>query len=566
MFREFRQFLIYQILFIGIGCFSIQAQTFHSPFEFPLYLSGNFGELRPNHFHSGIDFKTQGVEGKPVYAVRKGYVYRIVVSPWGYGNVVYMAHPDDSLKTVYAHLQRFTKEMAAYVKAKQYEQESFAVDLSFSPEQFPVEAGGLVGYSGNSGSSGGPHLHFEVRDLETDEPIDPLPFYKSKIKDTRPPQAQAIMIYPIEREGVVNNTSQKQKLQLTTNKEGKQTVSAKTEAWGKIAFSINVDDFMDGTQNVYGVKELTMLVDNQEVFHSYLDRFSLNDTRYLNAWVDYETWRNKRSFYTKTFVEPGNKLQFMRSKNRGYVNIQEERPYDVTFVLKDLYGNVNRISMKVQGKEQMIPSFNTDSTSFFQWYTENRFGAKGMRLLIPRSSLYNDLYFRYDTERSDRYLSDIHILHDAPVPLHQKAQLSIYLSQDSLADKSQYGIISIRNKRLSWVGGTYRDGWIDGKISELGNHYAIAVDTVPPKITPVESNKWVEKKMISFKINDNLSGVQSYRGEIDGQYVLFEMDGKKALIWYTFDPERLARGKHVLSLTVTDACGNQSVHDSSFSW
>ncbi|MDR2919525.1 MAG: M23 family metallopeptidase [Tannerella sp.] len=562
MFRKF----IYWTLFWGIGYFSIQAQTFHSPFEFPLYLSGNFGELRPNHFHSGIDFKTQGVEGKPVSAVRKGYVCRIVVSAWGYGNVVYLAHPDDGLKTVYAHLQRFTKEMAAYVKTKQYEQESFAVDLSFSPEQFPIDAGSLVGYGGNSGSSGGPHLHFEVRDLETDEPVDPLPFYKTKIKDTRSPQVRAIMAYPMEREGVVNNSSQKQNIQLTTTKEGKQSVSAKIEAWGKIAFSINVDDFMDGTKNVYGVNELTMLVDNEEFFHSYLDRFSLNDTRYINAWVDYEIWQNKRSFYTKIFVEPGNKLQFIKSKNRGYIDIQEERPYHVIFELKDVYGNTNRISLNVQGKEQIIPSFNTDSTSFFQWYTENRFGTKGMRLLIPRNSLYNDLYFRHDAEANTTYLSDIHILHDVPVPLHQKAQLSLYLSQDSLVNKSQYGIISIRNKRISWVGGTYRDGWIDGRISELGIGYAIATDTVPPKINPIENNKWVEKKTISFKITDNLSGVESYRGEIDGQYVLFEMDGKKSLIRYAFDAERLPRGEHFLSLTVTDACGNESVYNSSFTW
>lgn len=551
---------------MGLSCSFIQSQTFSSPFDFPLYLSGNFGELRPNHFHSGIDFKTQGVEGKPVSAVRSGYIYRIVVSPWGYGNVVYLAHPEDSIKTVYAHLQRFTKDVSTYVKTKQYEQESFSVDLSFEANEFPVKEGDLIGYGGNSGGSGGPHLHFEVRDFTTDEPMDPLPFFKDRIKDTRSPKAQSIIVYPVEGEGVVNSSSQKQKLLLATTKEGKQSVSDKIEAWGKIAFSINIDDFMDGTSNVYGVNELIMFVDSQEVFRSYLDRFSLDETRYLNAWVDYEIWRNQKSFFTKTFVEPGNRLRFITSKNRGYVQVNEERDYHVVFQLTDIYGNKARIPVRVAGKEQLVSPPDTDSTTFFYWNGENRFGAKGIRLNIPRGCLYNYVYFRYETEKSKIYLSNIHLLHDKPVPLHRKAQLSLFLSKDNLENKGQYGIVSIKGDKRSWIGGTYRDGWIDGEISELGNGYVIALDTVPPKITPVNEAKWSSEKAISFRITDNLSGVKSYRGEIDGQYVLFEFDGKKALIRYDFDQERLKRGKHELSLTVTDACGNESVHNSSFAW
>lgn len=553
-------------LFLGLSCFVAQAQTFHVPFDFPLYLSGGFGELRPNHFHSGIDFKTQGVEGKPVFAVKDGYIYRVVVSPWGYGNVVYLAHPEDSIKTVYAHLQRFTKEVKAYVRAGQYEQEQFSVDLSFSPEQFPVKAGDLIGYSGNSGSSGGPHLHFEIRDFQTDDPIDPLPFFKTKIKDTRPPKAQALMIYPIEGEGVVNHSSRKQKISLSTAKNGAQSAIGKIEAWGKIAFSINVDDFMDGTTNVYGVRELVMFVDSQEVFYSCLNRFSLTETRYINAWVDYDIWRNRKSFYTKTFVDPGNRLRFIKSKNRGYIRIDETRDYRVVFQLTDLYGNTSRIPVIITGKEQPVRSPDTDSTTLFYWNADNRFGAKGIRMTIPGGCLYNSVYFRYQTEESDAYLSDIHLLHDVPVPLHEKAQLSLHLSHDTLLNKTQYGIVSIKNKKPSWIGGTYRDGWIDGAISELGSRYAITADTVPPKITPIDETKWESKQSVSFRITDNLSGVASYRGEIDGEYVLFEMDGKKALIRYDFDPERLARGKHTLVLSVTDGCGNNSVYTKAFSW
>ncbi|MDR0349104.1 MAG: M23 family metallopeptidase [Tannerella sp.] len=558
--------LKYLVLLLELGCFFAEAQTFHNPFNFPLYLSGNFGELRPDHFHSGIDFKTQGVEGKPVHAAKDGYVCRIVVSPRGYGNVVYLAHPADRIKTVYAHLQRFTEEMHVYVKEKQYEQECFSVDLSFSPEDYPVKEGEIIGYSGNSGSSGGPHLHFEVRDLATDEPMDPLPFFKERIKDTRSPKARAIMIYPVEGEGTVNNSSRKQQLQLITSETGQQSVSGKIEAWGKIAFSINVDDFMDGTGNVYGVNELIMYVDDRKVFRSCLDRFSLNETRYINAWVDYEIWRNKRSFFTKTHVEPGNHLRFITSENRGYIQIDEPRNYQIVFQLADIYGNITRIPVHVTGKEQLIHTPDTDGTAFFCPNSENRFGAKGIRLYIPEGSLYSYVYFRHNTEKSKDYFSDIHQLHDSPVPLHQKAKISLYISGDSLDNKAHYGIVSIRKNARSWIGGLYRDGWIDGDISELGNGYAIAIDTIPPKITPVNETKWMNEKLIAFRITDNLSGVKSYRGEIDGQYVLFEFDAKKASVRYEPDPVRLKHGKHHLSLTVTDLCGNNSVHESSFEW
>ncbi|MDR3269088.1 MAG: M23 family metallopeptidase [Tannerella sp.] len=535
------------------------AQTLRNPLDIQPLLSGNFGELRANHFHSGIDFKTQGVEGKNVYSVRDGYICRLVVSPWGYGNVVYVAHPADSLMTVYAHLQRFTEDVAAYVTEKQYELERFSVDLTCTPDQFPLNLGEIVGYSGNSGGSGGPHLHFEVRDWRTDEPVDPLPYYAGQIKDTRSPKARAVMIYPVEGAGVVNRSAQKQKWIPAA------TGNAQTEAWGKIAFSINVDDYMDGLGNVYGVKEISMSVDDDEIFHSYLDRFSFDETRYLNAWVDYEIWREQRSFYTKTFVEPGNRLRFITSKNRGILTIDEPRIYHVVFQLTDAFGNTEQIALDVTGEEQPISAPDTDDATLFYWRADNRFGASGIRLLIPGGSLYHPLYFRYAATRDTTGLSDIHTLHDRPVPLHRPAQLSLRLHQDTLEEKRHYGIVSLWDKKRSWIGGTYRDGWIDADIRELGT-YLIASDTVAPRITPVEPAQWMHKEAISFRLTDNLSGVETYRGTIDGQYVLFEMDGKKSLIYYTFDRSRLSRGEHALSLTVADRCGNTSVYETSFIW
>jgi hypothetical protein len=536
------------------------AQTLRNPFDFPALLSGNFGELRSNHFHSGIDFKTQGEEGKAIHAVQDGYISRIFVSPWGYGNALYLVHPDHTM-TVYGHLQRFNDSIAYYVKEQQYEQEQFRVDLALTPEQFPVKQGDIIGYSGNSGSSGGPHLHFEVRDT-TDEPMDPLPFFETLIKDSRPPTAQAVMIYPVEGQGSVNNSSQRLRLQAV-NAQGRQTVKGKIEAWGKIAFGINVDDFMDQTTNVYGVKELTMSVDGVEMFNSYLDRFSFDETRYLNTFVDYETWCGMRSFFTKTFVSPGNRLRFITSKNRGLVTINEKRPYRIDFRLADAFGNTGELSLEVIGKEQIILPPDTAGATLFYWNVENRFGAKGIRLSVPKGSLYENLYFRHKTMEDTTLFSAIHQLHDKPVALHKPANLSLFLAQDTLPEKRQYGIISINRKKYTWIGGTYRDGWMDAEIRELGN-YAVAQDTIPPKIMPVDSVHWMTDQKIAFRLTDDLSGISAYRGEIDGNYALFEMDGKKSLIWYIFDNKRLMRGEHTLILVVTDHCGNRSEYKTKF--
>ena len=532
---------------LGLTGLTVSAQTFRSPVDIPILLSGNFGELRNNHFHSGIDFKTQGVEGKNIRAVKDGYVSRILVSPWGYGHALYVKHPDSTM-SVYGHLRNFAGHIATYVKEQQYAQERFSVDLSPEPSQFPVKAGELIALSGNTGSSGGPHLHFEIRDLRTGEPVDPIVYYKDKIKDTRPPKVRSVMICPVGGQGVVNGSQQKQRIKVVTAKDGRQSVTGKTEAWGKIGFSIHIDDYMNGTSNVYSVKEITMRVDGKEMFHSYQGRFSFDETRYLNAWVDFAEWRGKKSFYTKTFVEPGNRLRFMTSKNRGYLTVDEARTYHIEFELTDAFGNTGRLALAVTGRPQTILPPDTAGATHFYHSGENRFGASGIRMHIPRGN------------------SEVHTVHDTPVPLHRNGHLSLHLLADTLADKGKYGIVSVDGRRKNWIGGSYRDGWIDADITELGKRYAVDADTVPPVITAVDSSLWRSKEMIILRLTDNLSGIEEYRGEIDGRFALFELDGKKATARYFFDRQRLTRGRHTLRMTVTDGCENRTVYHAAFEW
>ncbi len=550
-------------LFAGITNNTAEAQQLRKPMDIPVLLSGNFGELRSNHFHSGIDFKTQGVEGKPIHSVQDGYVSRISVSPWGYGNGLYITHPDGTT-TVYGHLQKFSQKITAYLKEKQYEQESFNVNLSLTPDELPVKEGELVALSGNTGSSGGPHLHFEVRDTETEEPMDPIEYYKDLIKDTQAPKIQGIMVYSMPGKGVVNGSRRKLELKPVTAKNGKQTLTGKIEAWGEIGLAVKGYDYMDNTSNIYGIKDITLTADSQVIFHSNLDRFAFDESRYLNSFTDFEEWKEHRSFYIKSFVDPGNRLRFIESLNRGILTIDEPRTYHLTYQLADAFGNTTRLSIQIEGKEQPIPEVDTENTELFHWWSDNRFGAKGIRLAIPKGNLYDDLYFRYSVKEDSTALGATHILHNKPVAFHKSAKLSLRLQTDTLENKQQYGIVRLQNGRRSWTGGVYRNGWVDADIKETGS-YTLGQDLVPPTITPLNPATWVSKQAIALRLSDNLSGVQTYRGEIDGQYVLFEMNSK-SVITYHFDKERLARGKHTLKLFVTDACGNQSTYTYPFTW
>lgn len=550
-------------LFAGITNNTAEAQQLRKPMDIPVLLSGNFGELRSNHFHSGIDFKTQGVEGKPIHSVQDGYVSRISVSPWGYGNGLYITHPDGTT-TVYGHLQKFSQKITAYLKEKQYEQESFNVNLSLTPDELPVKEGELVALSGNTGSSGGPHLHFEVRDTETEEPMDPIEYYKDLIKDTQAPKIQGIMVYSMPGKGVVNGSRRKLELKPVTAKNGKQTLTGKIEAWGEIGLAVKGYDYMDNTSNIYGIKDITLTADSQVIFHSNLDRFAFDESRYLNSFTDFEEWKEHRSFYIKSFVDPGNRLRFIESLNRGILTIDEPRTYHLTYQLADAFGNTTQLSIRIEGKEQPIPEIDTENTELFHWWSDNRFGAKGIRLTIPKGNLYDDLYFRYSVKEDSAALGATHILHNKPIAFHKSAKLSLRLQTDTLDNKQQYGIVRLQNGRRSWTGGVYRNGWVDADIKETGS-YTLGQDLVPPTITPLNPATWVSQQAIALRLSDNLSGVQTYRGEIDGQYVLFEMNSK-SVITYHFDKERLTKGKHTLKLVVTDACGNQSTYTYPFTW
>ena len=561
------KFLLFTIVLILTGFTSAKAQSLANPLDFPMQLSGNFCDLRAGHFHAGIDIRTQGTEGHAVHAVAKGYISRVSVSSSGYGNAIYLTHPENNLMTVYGHLQRFTPNLAERVKEQQYAKESFSIDLTFDSTEFPVKQGDIIAYSGNTGSSGGPHLHLEVRDLKNNELIDPLTFYKSMIPDTRKPVIRGIIVYLVEGKGVVNNSTQKQKIDVTYDNNENPIIKTDIEAWGEIGLEIKAIDRMTGTNFSYGVRDIVVKTDDTETFRSNPQRLFIDESKYINTYTDYAEWSESGQFYINTFVEPGNKLRFITKRNAGILSIDEERIYNITFTLTDIYGNKSVIPLKITGKKQEIHSIDTKKLPLLTWNKDNSFTDNGIRLSIPSNSLYKNLYPKHKIVKMDGLYSLVHQLCDFAVPLHKSAKISIRI--DSLIPDSntdRYGIVKVKKGKItSWLGGGYKDGWIESDISELTN-YGISRDTVNPVITPLNPTKWRENKQIRIKISDDLSGIYSFKGEIDGKYALFEYDAKKALLKYTFDNERVPPGYHRIKLTVIDRCGNRSVYENALTW
>ena len=345
-------------------------KQFVSPFDFPLFLSGNFGELRANHFHGGVDFKTQGVVGKPVRCIADGYISRVTVTPGGYGQAVYITH-HNGYTSVYGHLQKFKPEVEKLVEAYQYEHEVFVVDMKFSPEQFPLKQGEIFALAGNEGYSFGPHLHMEIRRTDTGEYIDPLQFYMDKVKDTTAPRATHVMIYPQPGEGVVNGSSQKKVIAFANQQNP-------AEVWGKIAVGIKAYDYMDGVSNNYGVRSVKLFVDSVEVFSSTVDGFLPDENRMINAWTDYEEYATKSSCFMRSQILPGNTWRMLKANEEGgVVTINEERPYVFRYELEDLYGNRCSYRFTIKGKQQPIEPLRK-GIHYLKWNQGNVVQQPGM--------------------------------------------------------------------------------------------------------------------------------------------------------------------------------------------
>ena len=529
----------------------------HRPLNIPPVLSGNFGELRSNHFHSGIDFKTQGRTGFKIHCAADGYVSRILVSPWGFGRAVYVTHPELGLVTVYGHLESFSSKINKIVVEEQYRRESFRIDMEFKEGEIPVKKGEVIALSGNAGSSGGPHLHMDVRDLATGDALDPMNYFKHLFKDNVRPEVRSIALYP--HGGVVEDTT-------IASFRTPQDLSQPFTAWGRVAPAIKAYDKMPGANNIYGIKYLSLLVDGQQVYHRVIDRFSFDVTRGVNTLIEYSDYANNGWMMT-TYVPNAHILGDMVTTTipNGIIDINEERDYSCRFILSDEHGNTTNVDFIIKGKRQPIPKTEHIGTKFY-CTGDNTYNLNGLKVFIPQGALYDDIYFNVVTTSLDGYFSDVHKVGDTGIALHRNYDMAITLTRDTQPDKSKYCLVRINGKRKSAVTAKYENGVMKASINRFGR-YAVTIDKTAPKIVPSRQKRWARNGKVSYKISDNLSGIESYRGEIDGKWVMFEFDGKNALISYKLESNRVKKGRsHKVKITVTDACGNTSTRTDTFTW
>ena len=532
---------------------------FRDPLEIPIVLAGNYGELRPNHFHSGMDIKTQQRENLPVHAAADGYVSRIGVSHTGFGNVLYITHPN-GYTTVYAHLNSFFPALQQYVKKHQYETESWASDLTIPAGMFPVKKGELVAHSGNTGGSAGPHLHFEIRNTQTEKPLNPL-LFGFNVPDTRAPDVYHIAIYDRDK-----SIYEQKPILLNVKKVGGEYITTQPVVRinaAKAVIGVSAVDRMT-TSNTYGIYEVTLLDNGVPEINFQLDNIGYDESRYINAHVDYKVKKGGGPYYQLLFSLPGNKLDIYHDlKGDGTVHLEDGAVHDIKLLVKDAYGNTSTVKFGLQqtGKETAEgPCANT-------MYTDSRniFENNQVEFYLDEASLYDKICFNYsETPAKDaNSYSNIYHLHTALVPVHNYFDVRLRPTRD-VPESLQSKIVMVREGYGSSVSATTLedDGWYKGTFRDFGS-YHLETDTVDPRVTPLGVKPGANlshASKISFAMRD-ASGIKSYRAELDGKWLMFSRKGN--VLTYTFD-EHCQRGPHVLVMKVTDIAGNEGSYRLSF--
>ncbi len=544
--------LVLLVLYVAVpaqeGC-----AKFSLPFDFEILLSGNFGELRSNHFHAGLDFKTQGVEGKPIKAVADGYIARAKVTPGGYGRALYVVH-DNGYMTVYGHLKSFPPAIDAAVRSRQYENESFAVDIDFAPGEHPVKEGEEFALAGNSGYSFGPHLHFEVRSLCGERLYNPMQFYCHRIKDTLPPVISAVALYPHSGQGVVNGGSQP-----VVRRVKERAVADTLQAWGRVGFAVKAIDYMNGTRNKYGVYAYELYIDDSLHFSSRADSFTFAENRLINAWADYEKLAAGEGWFLRSFLLANNPLGMLSAaEGNGWVYICQERVYKVEYRLRDYHNNTVSHTIYIQGRAADIAAPAVRG-HHLRWYLANKVQGNGFSLEIPRAALFDDAW----VEARDSVTAagaPVCLLGNERVPLWHAAKLTMDIPQKMLPFAGKCYIERLTSKGGSAVGGVVKGGSVTADISQLDS-YAIAVDTVAPVLKPVGEKLWARNGKIVFALADKGSGVESCKGTIDGEFVLFEYSSKNGRLVCNLHREGVKRGTHTLKVVALDKVGNEKVYE-----
>lgn len=553
------RFSLFTLLFSHFIFAQTQYPTdyFRAPLDIPMQLSGNFGELRPNHFHAGFDLKTNQREGLNVYAVADGYISRIKISTFGNGKCIYITHPN-GYTSVYGHLQTAVGPVQEYIQKTHYKEKAFEIEMFPKPDELPVTKGQLIALSGNTGSSEGPHLHFEFRDTKTEFVINPMFFgFDKNLKDSKKPSVSALYVYPMENTAV-NQSKQPLMLNLALQKDGTY-LAGKVKANGKIGFGITAVDFDDVSNNRNGVYNVSSFVNGNPNYGYRFSTYSFDEMRYINALIDYPRYKKSGQRVQKLFMKTPFALSIIKTDSlNGIVPVEPNLTSMYRIEVSDYFGNMNTINVPIEydTATPVVAATPVESKYFIKANRDANFEKDNMSVFFPSGTFYDDFNLNFDVKNNKIYI------HEDVIPVHSNFTITIKDDryEEALRDKLFIG----RNGGYNAT--TRKEDVFTAKSKTLGQ-FGLVLDTIPPKITiakPIQ-DKWIsDVKKIQFTISDSLSGIKSYNGYLNGSWVLFEYDNKTRKITHTFDDAFLAEGGNDLKIEVVDNVGNLTVFETHF--
>ena len=524
------------------------------PMDIPLSLSGTFGEPRSTHFHMGIDIKTRGKEGWEVRSIAPGDISRLRVSLNGYGKTVYIDHHNNT-SSVYAHLKKFAPKIEAYIKSIQYKKETYTLQQFPKKNEINIAAGEVIGYSGNTGSSSGPHLHFEMRNTKNQRPLNPL-LFNLKVSDNQRPQIQKLFLfYPKS-----NSTLTYSEL-VSLKKVNDSTYHTPTiTTSGKIGLGLEMFDRQNLSYSKNGIYKAEVLVNGKKIVLFEFDQIDYSDSKKLFINVDYPQYKENKNKIQKLFFQNHKPLTFMKFiNNDGLFNIELGKSYQVKVTIQDFSGNCSYLVMYIEGTKKEIPSTKLEG-KLIETHLDYTLRINDKEVFIPKNTFFKNAVLQVDEMQNTLSIGPNLFPFKNPYEIRFKVneEDSLKLRQTFIAKKTE--------KKLSFLPTTREKGFWKTRVRDMGE-YTLTRDSIAPKISPsnFKPNQWLSKiRFMKVKISDDFSGIRSYRGTINGEWILFEYEPKRKLLTYDFSDKVFDLARHELKLEVMDKVGNKSIYKTTF--